>query len=639
MLVRSRLLWCSLVAVLGLLTACKSSKPKDAEPHAVDPARELAELLDPKAFPDGVPGSNSDLVTRLQQLHQSLPIPQFFDRLSAGKDRNARLEEQEGFQIRGHAPFKLEVPIAWGESRSDPNWHSQVSAWRPLDKTFAEYLTTGNPERIELVRKVIFDWIDYNIVSDKPNEKKWQDTAVGIRAEKLAFVIDDGLRKKTLDTQQLLTLYDAAKRHADFLSNPKKLAKGNHAVFMLAGLSLLCKGLPELKGCAADAKYVDKTWPKIFDTQFSSQGIHLEGAPGYHLMMLVMLERIRASQVFKESPEIDKIADSAKAALHTFYHPNSDMVMIGDTESASIKTAARVSPDINYLMSDGQDGPKPIDVTPALTDAGYFVYRSPWEQRPLSEHTYLFFSSASRTFKHSQHDDFTFEWSERGVPILVDSGKFTYAGGSWRKFFESTRAGNTIEVDGKDNPREPVGSRLSAWSNTGDLYFAEASVRRKGTGVKHTRLLVGKPRAWLCVIDRLEANSKHVYRQWFGAHEALTVEQEGDSGVVITGAKSLPEIHSQVLEEKPKSIEVLKGTSGKRPQGWISRDYDKKEPRYSFGFRKDGSNERFVTVFSLQGPVKSQQVEVDGDRIKVRWLSPTQGSQGFSYEKGTLQPL
>jgi hypothetical protein len=622
----------------NVLIACKCSETTNAQQRGAAPATQLIDLLDSKRFPQ-LTTAGSDLLAQLQQLHQGLPVPTFFDRLGDAKSRSSRLEEEDGFQIRGHKPFSLEVPIAWGETRSDPNWHSQVNAWRPLDKPLAAYLETGDTSQRDLVRKVIFDWIAYNIISNKPNEKKWQDTAVGIRAEKLAFVIDDGLRKKTLDVQQLQTLLDTARRHQEFLSDPKNLARGNHAVFMLAGLSQLCKGVPELAGCVASSKYVDKTWPKTFSGQFTSHGIHLEGAPTYHLMMLRMLDKIQTSHVFNESTAISQVTEKAKAALHAFYHPNGEMVMIGDSEPLPISSAAKIAPDTQFIVTDGNEGPKPVDVTAALTDAGYFSYRSPWDLKPFSEHSFLFFSSSSRNSKHSQHDDFTFEWSERGIPILVDSGKFTYAPGGWRKFFESTRAGNTVEIDGKDNPRDPVGSRLSAWSNTGDLYFVEATVRRKEMAVEHTRLLVGKPRAWLCVVDELESTRRHVYRQWFGAHEALQVEQHGDSGVVLLGPKPLSQVAAQVLGSKPKSIEIIKGAKGKRPQGWISRRYDEKEPRSSFAFRKDGSTERFVTVFSLQGAVTSDDVKVEGDHISVEWSTAASGKQGFSYANGSVKPL
>src|SRR5690606_4420045 len=113
----------------------------------------------------------------------------------------------------------------------------------------------------------------------------------------------------------------------------------------------------------------------------------------------------------------------------------------------------------------------------------------PWSETPFSKHSFLFFSAASHDSGHNHHDYFTFEWSERGVPIVVDSGKFTYNRGRERDFFVSTRAGNTVEIDGKNHKPLKALSHLRGFGRAGPLHFAEASARH-GSKVQHTRLLV-----------------------------------------------------------------------------------------------------------------------------------------------------
>lgn len=604
-----------------------------------DFAATIASMVDVNVVPKVAdPKNSADWIEQLHKLHQGLKPVAFFDQFR-DKPRTAQEIQEQGLQIRNHVPFSFEVPRNWGEvADSDPNWHFNVNAWRPLKEPLEGYRLTGDRASLKLVRQVIFDWIDYNLVRNQKNEKKWYDMSAGLRAEKLGFVIDDGLRNNSLNEEEILLLMDAAQRHAAYLSDAANIAKGNHAFFMLAGLAALCHQVPELVECPKHLKYVDSELMALLQRQFSPDGVHLEGAPGYHLMLIRTFESLLESHVFGENAEVERILTSARELLPHFYDPSGRLVMIGDSEAEPVQEVASFGPSFRFLISNGNQGQPPSNADKALTNAGYFVYRSPWDQKPLSEHSFLFFSTGGRVSPHSHLDDFTFEWSELGHPIIVDSGKFSYKGGIWRNFFRSTRAGNTVEIDGKDHSPKPYGSRLVAHGSSGPLYFAAAGIKRERSGVDHRRVIVGKPRSWLCVVDLLESDERHAYRQWFGADTEYSAKDLGKY-LLLSGEKTLPTVVAEVLDTDGVSVELRKGIAGKRPQGWLSREYDKKVPRYSFAFRQDGENVHFVTLLSLQGRAKSSQVEVDQDRLKVRWTTSAGASEGFTYEKGKVTPL
>ena len=52
---------------------------------------------------------------------------------------------------------------------------------------------------------------------------------------------------------------------------------------------------------------------------------------------------------------------------------------------------------------------------------------------------------------HAQADTFTFELSVDGTRLIVDAGVDEYAAGPWRAYYRSTRAHNTVQVDGEDS--------------------------------------------------------------------------------------------------------------------------------------------------------------------------------------------
>ena len=51
---------------------------------------------------------------------------------------------------------------------------------------------------------------------------------------------------------------------------------------------------------------------------------------------------------------------------------------------------------------------------------------------------------------HAHADMFSFELYIGGERVFVDSGVYEYAAGKWRDYFRSTRAHNSVEVNGKD---------------------------------------------------------------------------------------------------------------------------------------------------------------------------------------------
>jgi hypothetical protein len=255
------------------------------------------------------------------------------------------------------------------------------------------------------------------------------------------------------------------------------------------------------------------------------------------------------------------------------------------------------------------------------------VFRSPWSQHPFAQHSFLFFSAASHDSYHNQLDHFSFEWSERGQPILMDSGKYSYTKGPLRDFFRSTRAGNALEIDGKDLQRVPQLSSLRSFGQAGALQFADAVARRAGN-IEHTRLLVLHMGQWLCVVDRLKASSSHDYRQWFHFDERLQARVEGESVVVSSPAPG-PSVFVRSLASPAPVPDLIKGS--KQPfQGWISRDYEQMLPRYSAAFSEQGSDADLVTLLSLDAAASEPQLTRGDGELSVRWKR-SGAVEGFRY--------
>ncbi|MCX7748528.1 MAG: heparinase II/III family protein [Clostridia bacterium] len=86
----------------------------------------------------------------------------------------------------------------------------------------------------------------------------------------------------------------------------------------------------------------------------------------------------------------------------------------------------------------------------ALENAGYFIMRSGWGKND----TYLVFDCGSigpgHCPGHGHADALSFELFAFGTPLIVDPGVYSYHDKKYRYYFKSTRAHNTVTIDGQD---------------------------------------------------------------------------------------------------------------------------------------------------------------------------------------------
>jgi hypothetical protein len=237
----------------------------------------------------------------------------------------------------------------------------------------------------------------------------------------------------------------------------------------------------------------------------------------------------------------------------------------------------------------------------------------------------------------------TFEWWDAGHSIIVDSGRFGYYYDDPRRIYcESTRAHNTVEIDGRDYSRrrsEAFGSALRSWGEGDGLSFVSAAVERAG-GISQERTLVWKPGRWLVVLDELQSEGPHDYTQWFHFHPTL------DLG--LTGQLATIELdESRALYVRPLApasslrAETVRGDEEPRMQGWTSLRHRTMEPSYALGYSARGTNVVFAALLYVgpsppEQPRKAEQVRVDPHRIRIAWQGQSR-TEGFVLERGVEQ--
>jgi uncharacterized heparinase superfamily protein len=236
--------------------------------------------------------------------------------------------------------------------------------------------------------------------------------------------------------------------------------------------------------------------------------------------------------------------------------------------------------------------PRSADTAPlrsrAFAESGYYLLQSGVRGRP--DAISVAFDCAELGFKsiaaHGHADALSFTLRAFGRDVLVDPGTYDYfRHPAWRDYFRSTRAHNTLVVDGEDQSvmRGPFlwGARARArcleWSPTpgGGVAVGEHDgYRRLADPVSHRRTLAldGASRR-LTIHDRLEAAGHHRAALYFHFAEGCRVSPLGAHAFEVdTGAGTATltldaRLHATVLRGSEDPI-----------GGWVSRRYHQRSP-------------------------------------------------------------
>ena len=548
-------------------------------------------------FEESLRESDTEIIKQLRRSRkQQQPLALYKHYASKRPKDAADKLRREGFKVRQHAPFAIIPPINWGaDPYKDRNWRFQLNALYPIQNAIQVYESSGSLEYLEFSERIFLDWIDFNISSDKENNMKWYDMATGIRATVLAYIIDQELRRKHLSSEDIVTFLLAAEEHAKELEDPAKLSIGNHAYFQLAGLMALCKALPTLRKCDERKKYATDTFVNVLATQFNNEGIHLEHSPSYHAYAVDVLAKFMALEWFDFGPSIQENFEEAKENIYWMVRPDGEFTRVGDSAGTLLARLAKYHETAVYAQTNGKKGKRPEETYKVFPKGGYAVVRHPAASGNPSNDGYVFLTVAHHSPVHKHRDSLSFEWHDLGLPILVDGGKYAYEKNEHRNFFLSTRSHNTLEVDEQDLDTGKPGCcdvDVDVLSDDDAVYVIQAQKRHAKLGVMHRRHVVYEPGHWLLVVDELDSEEPHEYKQWFHLHPSW--RRRGKENVWVAG--------KSVLRAYPlgvKKISVVRGQKEPRLQGWFSEKYAQYEENDALLHRETGKRARIATLFVL----------------------------------------
>lgn len=544
------------------------------------------------------------------------------DRWHPGVRDQAEATLAGAWRWKGRPSVSLASPIDWGDiCGDDRSWHLALHAWEPLAPVLSMHDRTGDRACLEFALVMAVDWLQTFQSADSESQFAWYDVAVGSRAYRLAYILDVAARDQGRSDELVARLLAGLVTHANVLADDARFAQhSNHALYQIMGQLALARRFPHIEEAGRTDRQARARLKKLLSVQFATDGGHREHSPHYHDLVLIPLRSLRSSGLVGDR-QTALTCERAEDGLAWFISPGGYYVMFGDTAAQPV-AAGRVSEvDVGSLkcaLSRGREGDPPKTRTRGFPDSGYVVFRDRWPTGPAKfadgSHLAQICAFHSRVHKHA--DDLSFVWHDRGSEILTDAGRFGYVGktkpdsdlfaeGFWysdprRVYVESTRAHNTVEIDGRSNPRrgvEPYGSALTQWGERGEVRFSEARVR--WGALSHTRVLLFLPRSWLLVVDRLVDSSgkPHDFRQRFHFAPSLDLTGGGDTGAVVGALPSGDRLQAVALAPQ-SAIEPVRGQEKPELLGWISRRDGELEPQWTFGWEAIGvPRHTFASLF------------------------------------------
>jgi hypothetical protein len=249
---------------------------------------------------------------------------------------------------------------------------------------------------------------------------------------------------------------------------------------------------------------------------------------------------------------------------------------------------------------DALKSEQPAENRAVFSSAGYGIQRSGW--RSLDSHLLFDIGGLGMlTGGHSHADALSVVLFGHGRELLADPGTCVYnAAPEWRSYFRSTRAHNTIAIDGRDQAEESGTfrwkTRISTRRNRDPSFppeYLEAEhdgYERLPQGMIHRRRLLEIPGEYWVVVDDFRGTGHHTFdfHYHFGAGVDATLTRTRETDLEIRAEKA--GLFLGLYASHPIAADLLTGQT-EPIVGWISRGYGSRQPTCTLRATLTGSAE------------------------------------------------
>jgi hypothetical protein len=484
---------------------------------------------------------------------------------------------------------KLALRPTWSEDPFDDRaWQWNLHSLVVLRFLLAAYSKTAELWYLTRAEQLILDWAEDNFTPDPPSEFSWSDHSTALRLENVLYFLECA-RCSSISSTAIGSALGVIWSHAAVLSDPSFYKRRtNHGLDQSYALYLAGAVFPEFVD-AANWREIGKR--RILDElsfAFTSEGVHVENSPSYHLMMLNRAIHVEATLrhyegAIQESP-LTRLLDGAFRFAAYLIRPDGALPIIGDSQAErvgddsiyKVASGLRSYEEFRYAVTQGREGAPPEELMRVFPQSGYAIIRDNSNSADFSDSCHVVFKAGFLSAYHKHDDDLSFVLYRGGEDWIIDAGTYRYQEQDpYRRYVRSAAAHNVVLIDAVVSRREwkdVGGSRIDGFETSGPVVYVRGS-HELFPGVTARRELTYRPDV-LRITDSLDVDDEgeHVFRAFFHVPSDKSVTLSGRQVVVVsqtTGRKMclVPVVGAF------ENVSIVSGKKAPDPQGWISTSY------------------------------------------------------------------
>jgi hypothetical protein len=549
--------------------------------------------------------------------------------LGALSERNA----SRGVALKDHkiefdhfpATFLPDEPN-WAEDPfHDSNWQWSFHCLTVIRYLLAAHRKRGDSSCLERAEALLFSWMRHNYSPTPPSRYSWNDHSTALRLENLLYYLEYA-RHRGITPKGMTALLEAVHSHAMVLVDGEFYNEHtNHGLDQSCILYLAGAAFPEFEEASGWREIGQARIRSELAFAFTSEGVHVENSPSYHMILLRRLLEIDAMLRNYEGhgvgPGLDDLLEEAFRFAAYVIKPDGKLPTVGDSESVTVKDTAnfraaggvRGYEEFKFSVSQGCQGIAPAALHFAWPKSGYAILRGGWETLGFADSFYLLFKAGFLSSYHKHDDDLSFVLSNKGEDWIIDSGLYRHAAkDAFRQYMLAPWAHNTVTVDHllMSRGKSHIGnSQIDHFVS--DALTGAATIKgshRLYPGLNVERELAYRRPGSFTIMDRVisEDGNERTFRILFHVpiDKEITIS---DRSVLVRSSRTGQELNLRVLTGDVRHVYAVSGQETPRLQGWTSLSYGERVASTCICF--EGSGTEWRSKIELAFPGCAQRTE------------------------------
>lgn len=527
--------------------------------------------------------------------------------------------------------------LTWKEDPyKDVSWRFYFHSLDMVGYLINAYQLNPNQAYLEKAKWYIESWMAANpSPSNQASPSAWDDHSTANRVVNIVYFWKYYKNSSIYDPAFGDSLKKMLELHGDFLADDANYRESNQGIFEDRSLIMLALLFPDMKN---SQYWYNKAMNRLMvhvHSDLTQSGVHKEHSPSYLVVTLNLFISINdfIHQFNMDKPELTDAIKKMEDYLAYLVQPDGTLPLLGDSVLSNVNSFdpnTLQSDQFKYIVTKGTQGIKPINDA-FYADGGIAIFRKMWN---VDMPFYFLLTAAYHSNVHKHADDLSFLLTYGKTNFFVDSGRYSYnETDSYRKYFRSTMAHNTITVDGKSYPltkSQVNNSRIDHYKTASTYSYVIGSHELyNGVFIERTVIYLKNINSIL-IHDLLVSNDKHSYSEIFNIGKDVQVENDNkyNKNFILKSTIENNDIEFKHLTTASKFTQY---TGSKNPiAGWQSLKVNEKLPITQLQFttnNKTNMEYKFVINTNIKNGVQSYNVK-SGTKYDLYTIKYKNGQQG-----------